>query len=267
MRVLIDADSLIYVIAWNYREEGTEEEVKESCDQMLAEIMTMTRGTDYLGVFSPKFSFRQAAYRYAKYKAGRGEKPEWLIRWQDTIKSRFELKHGFFTIPELEADDVVAAAGQILTAKGEDRIICSPDKDLRQVPGLIYVPKKQVGDTIIEGNILNISEEDANYTFWMQMLTGDSTDNVAGVPGLGEVKAKKVLLECMDPMMYPSAVLGQYCKYFGSYYGKIIYDETYLTLKMMGPEHPLWENYREKLQEVTNSYQQELRTTPGFFDI
>lgn len=267
MTVLIDADSLVYVIGWNYREGGTDDEVKRSCDAMLRDIVTLSQADDYIGVFSDNKCFRHNLYKYAPYKGNRGEKPDWVQRWEPVIKQYFKGKHGFIMIESLEADDVVAGVGAIMRSGLHDCIICSPDKDLKTVPGLLYAPKKQAeGGETLEGQILRITPEEADFNFWLQMLTGDSSDNVAGVPGLGEVKGKKLLNDCLDPMMYASTVQGAYVKYFGAYYGRIIFEETLHTLQLMQPTHKLWEEYRAKLFLIPG-LRKAVSTAPSFFDI
>jgi 5'-3' exonuclease len=254
MTVLIDADSLIYVIAWTYRELGTDEEVKRSCDSVLRDILDLTQADNYIGVFSDSKTFRHSVYRYAPYKGNRKEKPEWVTKWQDLIKGHFCDRYGFTLLKDLEADDVVAACSLLMQEAQHDCIICSPDKDLRQVPGLLYVPKKQSSEngevTTLEGQIVRVSEEEAHYNFWLQMICGDSSDNVAGIPGLGEVKGKKLLADCMDPIMYQSAVLGAYVKYFGTHYGRQIFEETLHTLMLVHSKHALWEQFKGSLELV-----------------
>lgn len=266
MTVLIDADSLIYVIAWNYREMGTDTEVKRSCDSILRDIITLTQAEYYIGSFSSSPSFRNEVYKYAPYKGNRGEKPEWVLQWKDIIEEHFTNKHGFLKIKDLEADDVVTACSQAFQEAGEPCIICSPDKDLRNRPGRLYVPKKQQEGEDFAITLLEISEEEAHRNFWTQMVCGDGTDNVAGIPGLGEVKCKKLLDEAMDPMVYESIVRGAYVKYFGVHYGRLIFEETKKTLMLMHPEHPMWDEYRFQLAHVPNE-RRKMVTGASIFDI
>ena len=105
--------------------------------------------------------------------------------WETVIKEHYTKKHGFFTDPNLEADDVVAGvAMHILVTSGdpEGYIICSRRKDLQQVPGLHYDYRKQIENN--DPGIFKVSTTEAHWNFWTQMLTGDDSDNVAGVPGL-----------------------------------------------------------------------------------
>jgi DNA polymerase-1 len=78
----------------------------------------------------------------------------------------------------LEADDVL---GIKATAKPGEFIVATIDKDLRQIPGKLYNWTK--------GKIENISLEDADFFFFTQLLTGDSTDGIKGIPGVGQKRA------------------------------------------------------------------------------
>lgn len=82
----------------------------------------------------------------------------------------------------LEADDLIG----ILATKSPDKyVIWSPDKDLRQI----------AGKHLIDGEIIEISQEEADRNFWMQVLTGDAADNYKGCVGVGPVKAERILDE------------------------------------------------------------------------
>ncbi|MCW8983153.1 MAG: hypothetical protein OQK13_03830, partial [Gammaproteobacteria bacterium] len=69
-------------------------------------------------------------------------------------------------------------------------ILCSPDKDLDQVPCMHYDPNK--------GEVYVIDEEIADACLYVQILTGDSTDSIPGVKGIGPKKAEKLLRGITD---------------------------------------------------------------------
>lgn len=83
--------------------------------------------------------------------------------------------------PVLEADDYI---GILATTPGTvDRIIVSEDKDFNTVPCRLYQ----------KGEIRDIDEESADLYWLTQTLTGDSADGYKGCPGVGAVKAAKLL--------------------------------------------------------------------------
>ena len=77
-------------------------------------------------------------------------------------------------MPELEDD----AMGIYATAN-PGNIICSPDKDMRQIPGKLYDMKETVTIDPVEGAKWHL----------IQTLAGDQTDGYSGVPGIGIKRA------------------------------------------------------------------------------
>lgn len=262
-RALIDADSIIYIIAWNHK-DSSEDAVKESCDIFLRDILLLSGCDEYIGSFSSKENFRYELYKLTPYKGERPEKPEWVIQWEKVIKDHFINKHGFVQPDNVEADDVVAAMALICLNNGVDYVICSPDKDLRQIPGIFYNFAKQG-----EGQPVTtkVSGTEARRNFWMQVLTGDTTDNIKGVPGTGEVKAAKLLDEAMDPVQYESIVQAAFIKYFGTYYGRTIFQETVYTVKLLTPDHALYAPYKGFMDRVFTEAVHTLKTSKGIFDV
>ena len=82
----------------------------------------------------------------------------------------------------LEADDVM---GIMATKSPGSYVVASTDKDLKQIPGDHYNWRKD--------RIEQITTPDADYWFYFQVLTGDSTDGYTGCPGVGVCRAKTVL--------------------------------------------------------------------------
>lgn len=239
---LIDADSICYIIGYNNREHmddlHADTMVQQAAGDMVRTMLTLVRADEYVGVFSPPLTFRHQVYKYAPYKGNRSaEKKDWLERFAPVIKDYLAKEWGFITVPELEADDVICSLAEYYGTKEYEWIILSPDKDLKQIPGLHYDYKK-------EGAVpCRVTEDEAHRLFWISMLTGDTTDNICGVPGLGPVKAEMLIKNCEDDMFYSTIVMGQYTKYFGTHYGPIIYQETKDALQLMSSKHRLWQSY------------------------
>lgn len=258
MTALIDADSIVYIIAYNFREEPefADSSVKLCCDDFIRSILASTQADKYVGVFSSSTNFRHTVYLYQPYKGDRPAKADWLLKWEPVIKGHLTEKWGFYTSPDLEADDVVVALSTML----EDAIICSPDKDLRQAACLHFDYKKQ------EKGVETVTPEQALKNLWMQVLTGDSTDCIAGVPGLGEVKVKKLFddaekIEVLNEISMSRLVQAQYNKYFGPYYGPQIFKQTLSTVMMVQPGHNLWEFYKTQIRNLIDTH---VNTTPEY---
>ena len=91
--------------------------------------------------------------------------------------------------PNLEADDVM---GILATkpSRGERKIICSIDKDLRQIPGHLY-----------DGaSLTKHSKKHCDWWHMIQTLTGDAVDGFSGCPTVGKVTAQKILNDKNMPL-------------------------------------------------------------------
>lgn len=106
----------------------------------------------------------------------------------------------------LEGDDVLGILATWPGLKGT-KVIVTGDKDLYTIPGLVYMSHKP------ELGITEVSHEQARYTHMMQTLTGDTTDGYTGCPGIGPVRAKRILDAAKGtPKDYWSAVVNTYQK-------------------------------------------------------
>ena len=91
-----------------------------------------------------------------------------------------ELKktHKVIIMPGLEADDGMG----IYSTKNPGATICSPDKDMRQIPGKLYDME----------NFQDISETDGAKWHLIQSCSGDQTDGYSGCPGIGVKRATTI---------------------------------------------------------------------------
>jgi 5'-3' exonuclease len=107
------------------------------------------------------------------------------------------------SIKRLEGDDVagILATTPHMVMSGP-RVIVSGDKDLLQVPGYHVKP--------ISGDVVLVSKEAGFRMHMLQTLTGDSSDNYKGCPGIGEVRANKILDLCETPKQMWAAVVMAY---------------------------------------------------------
>jgi DNA polymerase-1 len=68
------------------------------------------------------------------------------------------------------------------------RIIVSQDKDMQTIPTQVWR----------QGDLVSVTELEADYFHMFQTLTGDITDGYKGCPGIGKVKAEKLLNAAME---------------------------------------------------------------------
>ena len=134
------------------------------------------------------------------YKAGRSETPD-AMKIQLPILQELlgYLGHTVVVREGVEADDVAASLARLAHRQGDTAIILSSDKDLFQVLGDDIVMLRPVKNGISGAELYNVEAFVKEYTFSPSSmpdylaLTGDSTDNIKGVQGIGPVSAKKLL--------------------------------------------------------------------------
>lgn len=134
---------------------------------------------------------------FPDYKATRKETPEDLIPQFPLIHKAVEaLNLHFLEMDGFEADDLIATYADVALSQGIEVVVVSGDKDLMQLirPGVeFYDPMKDKF----------FSPEDVKEKFGVypdrvvdvQALSGDSIDNVPGVPGIGPKTAAQLVNE------------------------------------------------------------------------
>ncbi|MEP9374344.1 DNA polymerase I [Mesorhizobium sp. KR1-2] len=173
---------------------------------MLWKLMKDARNTD-VGIvpthFAVIFDHSSRNFRhdlYAEYKANRSAPPEDLIPQFGLIRQATRAFHvPCIEIEGFEADDIIATYTRMAREAGGDATIISSDKDLMQLVGpsvSMYDPMKdrQIG-------IPEVVEKwgvPPEKMIDLQALTGDSVDNVPGVPGIGPKTAAQLLEQFGD---------------------------------------------------------------------
>jgi len=167
--------------------------------QMLRSVLGRLTPTHVAVAFDPKGgTFRNEIY--ADYKAHRPPMPEELaVQWPKVhdITRAFSLP--LICIENYEADDVIATLARQAEAKGWDVTIVSTDKDLMQ----LVDDRVHLLDTMkdIEYDAAAVKEKwgvEPKRIHDLLSLSGDSADNIPGVPGIGPKTAVQLLEEYGD---------------------------------------------------------------------
>ena len=147
---------------------------------------------------APGKNFRHRAY--PEYKANRASMPEELRAQIPHIKAVV----GAYRIPILElagyeADDIIATLATRWERAGAEVVIVSGDKDLMQVVSgrvtmLDTMQDKRIGPAEVHAKF----GVEPGRVVEVQALMGDPTDNIPGVPGVGEKTAIKLIAEWND---------------------------------------------------------------------
>ncbi|MGB3833002.1 MAG: DNA polymerase I [Mesorhizobium sp.] len=168
---------------------------------MVWKLMRDARDTD-VGItpthFAVIFDYSSKTFRndlYPEYKANRSAPPEDLVPQFGLIRHATRA----FNLPCIEmegfeADDIIATYCRLASEAGGDTTIISSDKDLMQLVGptvWMYDPMKDRQIGIPE--VIEKWGVPPEKMIDLQALTGDSIDNVPGVPGIGPKTAAQLL--------------------------------------------------------------------------
>ncbi|MDD2847392.1 MAG: DNA polymerase I [Desulfuromonadaceae bacterium] len=134
---------------------------------------------------------------YPDYKANRAAMPDDLRMQMEPIREVVRA----FNIPSLElqgyeADDIIGALAGRFAAQGGKVVVVTGDKDLMQ----IVTDHVTLLDTM-KGKESGVAEVIERFGVGPELVTdilglaGDSSDNIPGVPGIGEKTATKLILE------------------------------------------------------------------------
>lgn len=132
---------------------------------------------------------------FQAYKAHRPEMPSELVQQLPDIRkviSAFNIK--IFELAGYEADDIIGTIARDAAAKGVEVFIVTADKDMLQLVDeqiKIYDPMK---DRVLDAAYVRekFGVEPERVTEYMA-LTGDASDNIPGIKGVGEKTAKELL--------------------------------------------------------------------------
>ncbi|SIP90630.1 DNA polymerase I [Rhizobium sp. RU33A] len=208
---LVDGSGFIFrafhaIPALNRKSDGLPVNAVSGFCNMLWKLLRDARNTD-VGVtpthLAVIFDYSSTTFRkeiYPLYKANRSAPPEDLIPQFGLIRHATRA----FNLPCIEtegfeADDIIATYARQAEATGADVTIVSSDKDLMQlltanVHMYDAMKDKQIGipDVIEKWGVPPEKMID------LQAMTGDSTDNVPGIPGIGPKTAAQLLEEFGD---------------------------------------------------------------------
>lgn len=202
--VLIDGNSIAYraffALPLLNNDKGIHTNAIYGFTLMLNKILEEEKPTHILVAFDAgKTTFRHATYQ--EYKGGRQKTPPELSEQFPYIRellSAYGIKH--YELENYEADDIIGTLSKEAEEKGYIVTVVSGDRDLTQLASnktTVLVTKKGVTD--IEKYTPAYIEEKYGLTapqiIDMKGLMGDASDNIPGVPGIGEKTAIKLLKE------------------------------------------------------------------------
>ena len=155
------------------------------------------------------FDLKKKTFRHEMYEAYKGTRkgmPEELHEQMPRIKEILRAMHIRIVEQEgFEADDLIGTLSKKGEREGFAVTILSGDRDLLQLATdtvLVRIPKTKHGKTEVEDYYAKDVVETYGVTplifIDMKGLMGDTSDNIPGVPGIGEKTAAKLLAEYGD---------------------------------------------------------------------
>ena len=182
MKLLVDADYIVYKAC-----AGAEDEIDWGDDVILV-VSSYSRAKTFVDTelrkirdefpfskemilfFSDSENFRKKIF--PDYKGHRNRKKP--CGYKRVIRE-LEKEYEIIRMDTLEADDALG----IYATANPGNMICSPDKDMKQIPGLLY--NMEAG--------MNVTPEEGEQMHYLQTISGDQTDGYSGVPGMGMKRA------------------------------------------------------------------------------
>ena len=161
---------------------------------------------DYLAV---AFDLHAPTFRHRTfdgYKGTRKGMPEELREQMPLLKEVLQAMHiPIFEQEGFEADDILGTLSALAEQNGIVPVVVSGDRDLLQLAGetlKVRIPKTKGGRTETEDYYA--ADVQAKYGVTpaefidMKALMGDASDNIPGVPGIGEKTAAKIITQYHD---------------------------------------------------------------------
>lgn len=179
MKALLDADIIAYRVA-AASEQDDVALAKARCTELVTNIVYFEANCDeFDGYLTGSNNFRKNIATIKEYKGNRKQpKPKHLQALRDHL-----VKMGCVVVDGQEADDAIGIAAY--AAEPDSYTIVSIDKDLLMLRGKHY--------NFVKKEFTYVTEEEGIKAFYTQLLTGDRTDNIQGIPGIGPAKAAKAL--------------------------------------------------------------------------
>lgn len=200
--VLIDGNSILYraffALPLLSNDKGVYTNAVFGFTKMLFKILEDEKPTHLLVAFDAgKTTFRHKTY--AEYKGGRQKTPPELSEQFNLVKELLDassIKH--YQLDQYEADDIIGTLTREGEKEGFNVQVITGDKDMLQLVSehtQVQLTKKGLSE--IDAYTPSFLKEklalDPSQIIDMKALMGDNSDNIPGVPGVGEKTAIKLL--------------------------------------------------------------------------
>jgi len=165
---------------------------------ILLKAISELKPTHYAIAFDKKApTFRHQMFD--QYKAQRPPTPDELVNQLGRVRQLVETFHiPIFELDGYEADDVLGTLSQQASHQGIDTIIVTGDADAMQLVSpkvKVFTPRRTFGDTALydEAAVSQKYGIKPEHIADLKGLKGDPSDNIPGVPGIGEKTAVRLI--------------------------------------------------------------------------
>ncbi len=200
--LILDSNSLLnrafYAIPTLTNNEGTHTNAVFGFTNMLFKMKEEIKPDYIVAAFDRKApTFRHKEYE--DYKAGRKKMPPELAEQFPIIKDVLNLLAvNIYEIDGFEADDIIGTLARFAESNGIEVFIVTGDKDALQLATdniKVVITKKGVTETAVYNRETFETEFGVTPTQYIDVkgLMGDKSDNIPGVPGVGEKTAFKLI--------------------------------------------------------------------------
>lgn len=229
----------------------TLEECRIVCHQLINNILEKYSTKSYKLVLTSKdeSNFRFQVAKTRPYKGNRKPSPH---KWLGKVREYLLENCGGFEVHGMEADDWLGMWQCDNLGKGIESVICSTDKDLKQIPGLHCDLKgneilvEDMGNLLFYRDNQNKPVVKGTGIIWCycQMITGDTIDNIPGAKGKGALFAYNALHKCKTELELYKATL----KAFDN--NEELMDEMAQLVYILRKENQYWSHRKEELLNV-----------------
>ena len=170
--------------------------------QILLKALNELQPTHYAIAFDKAApTFRHVMF--GEYKATRKETPSELVGQFGRVRELVEaFKMPIYELEGFEADDILGTLAKQASEQGIDAVIVTGDADVMQlVTDKVKVFYPRAGRTFSDADLFNEAAVEAKYGIKprymvdFKALKGDPSDNIPGVPGVGDKTAVKLILQ------------------------------------------------------------------------
>jgi 5'-3' exonuclease len=185
-------DSIILIdlsaIFWRFWHASENEEISSAKRKTVSLVEELIRDHKYCAVCTDVPPYIRSEW-FPDYKKGREHPPLSVEELRNTVRELKAIGIPYYGCKGYEADDIIYTLSKLAISEGLSVFIAATDKDLLQISG-VKITEPFTRTTISSEDKFGCPPELVRDVL---SLSGDTSDNVPGVPGIGPKKALQVI--------------------------------------------------------------------------